>query len=142
MEIFIKPFSFSGVDLVALLETWHVSEKLVNPLKDSSMGYIALAYAMYKVATPLRYTVTLGGTTVSINYLKKWGYIKPVPSTERMKEIYREKKETLIESLQEKKEGIKETKEQIIKTVTKGTEQLKNQKNNVKGKITEIKEKT
>lgn len=106
------------------------------------MGYIALAYAMYKIATPIRYTVTLGGTTVSINYLKKWGYIKPVPSTERMKEIYREKKENLIESLQEKKEGIKETKEQIIKTVSKGTEQLKKQKINIKEKISDAKGKT
>lgn len=106
------------------------------------MGYIAVAYAMYKVATPLRYTVTLGGTTVSINYLRKWGYIKPVPSTERMKEIYREKKENLIESIQEKKEGIKETKVQIFKTVSKGTEKLKKQKMDIKGKVTEIKEKS
>lgn len=125
-----------------MLETWHVSEKLVNPLKDSSMGYIALTYAMYKVATPLRYTVTLGGTTLSINYLKKWGYIKPVPSTERMKEIYREKKGNLIESLHEKKEGIKETKEHIFKSYSKSTEQLKKQKINIKGKITEVKQKT
>lgn len=130
------------MDIVALLETWHISEKIVNPLKDSSMGYIALAYAMYKVATPLRYTVTLGGTTVSINYLRKWGYIKPVPSTERMKEIYREKKENLIGSIQEKKEGIKETKEQILKTVSKGTEKLKKQKINMKEKVTDMKEKS
>lgn len=121
---------------------WHVSDKLLNPLKDSSMGYIALAYAMYKVATPLRYTVTLGGTTISINYLKKWGYIKPVPSTERMKEIYREKKENLIETFQEKKEGIKETRQQIIKTVSKSSDQLKKQKLKIKEKVQEVKEKT
>lgn len=106
------------------------------------MGYIALAYAMYKVATPVRYTVTLGGTTISINYLKKWGYIKPVPSTERMKEIYREKKENLMESIQEKKESIKETKEHMIKTVSKGTEKLKKSKIDIKEKITDVKNKT
>lgn len=106
------------------------------------MGYIALAYAMYKVATPLRYTVTLGGTTISINYLKKWGYIKPVPSTERMKEIYREKKENLIETMHEKKEEIIETKDQIMKTVSKSTEKLKKPKIVMKDKFTDAKDKT
>ena len=50
----------SGLDVVALLENLGVSEKIINPLRGSSAGYVALAYAMYKVATPARYTVTLG----------------------------------------------------------------------------------
>lgn len=74
----------SGLDVVALLESLGVSEKIVNPLKGSSAGYVALAYAMYKVATPARYTVTLGGTTASIKYLTRMGYIKPVPSKEKL----------------------------------------------------------
>jgi Protein of unknown function (DUF1279). len=48
------------VDIVGLLESWGVSEKLINPLRDSHAGYIAVAYALYKIFTPLRYTVTLG----------------------------------------------------------------------------------
>lgn len=39
----------------------------------------------------------VGGTTVSINYLRRWGYIKPVPSKEKLKEIYADKKEQIIE---------------------------------------------
>ncbi|KAJ9586936.1 hypothetical protein L9F63_019480 [Diploptera punctata] len=70
----------SGVDIVALLENMGISEKLINPLRDSHAGYIAVAYALYKIATPIRYTVTLGGTTISIKYLKEWGYIKPIPT--------------------------------------------------------------
>lgn len=68
------------------------------------MGYLAVAYALYKISTPLRYTVTLGGTTVSINYLKKWGYIKPVPTKEELKEMYFERKENLIERARERRE--------------------------------------
>ncbi|XP_056639412.1 uncharacterized protein C18orf19 homolog A [Diorhabda sublineata] len=131
----------SGIDIVHILETWHVSEKVLNPLRDSSMGYLAVAYACYKIATPARYTVTLGGTTISINYLKKWGYIKPVPSAERMKEIYQEKKETItksvregikekketfMDSLHETKEGIKEKKDHLFKSVKQSTENKKN----------------
>ncbi|KAG5893209.1 hypothetical protein JTB14_025613 [Gonioctena quinquepunctata] len=121
----------SGIDIVAILESWQVSEKVINPLKDSSMGYIAVAYACYKIATPARYTVTLGGTTISINYLKKWGYIKPVPSKERMKELYQEKKDSLAKSMKETKEGIKEKKENLMESLHETKEEMKEKKDHL-----------
>lgn len=81
----------SGIDIVPILENMGMSETILKPLRDTGAGYFAVAYAMYKIATPARYTVTLGGTTITINYLKKWGYIKPMPSGEKMKEMIREK---------------------------------------------------
>lgn len=51
---------FSGVDIISILETLHFNETVINSLKDSSAGYIAIAYALYKIFTPIRYTVTLG----------------------------------------------------------------------------------
>lgn len=92
------------MDVVSILENLNLSETFIKPFRDSSMGYVAVAYALYKIATPVRYTVTLGGTTVSINYLKRWGYIKPVPTKEELKEMYLERKENLIESVRERKE--------------------------------------
>ena len=53
----------SGVDIVGVLENLGTSERIMNFLKESEVGYIALSYACYKIATPARYTVTLGGTT-------------------------------------------------------------------------------
>lgn len=50
----------SGVDISSILEYWNVSERITRPLKDSNMGYIAVSYALYKLATPARYAVTLG----------------------------------------------------------------------------------
>lgn len=94
----------SGVDIISILQSLNFSETLIKPFRDSSMGYVAVAYGLYKIATPLRYTVTLGGTTLSINYLKKWGYIKPVPTSEELKEMYLEKKENLIDSVRGRKE--------------------------------------
>ena len=84
---------FSGLDVVALLEKMNVSETIIKPLRSSSVGYYALTYAMYKVASPVRYAVTLAGTTWSINYLTKWGYIKPVPSKAAMQLMYEKRKE-------------------------------------------------
>lgn len=94
------------MDVVSILENMNFSETLIKPFRDSSMGYVAVAYALYKIATPLRYTVTLGGTTISINYLKKWGYIKPVPSKAELKEMYYEKKENLMDSVRERREEL------------------------------------
>ena len=57
------------------------------------MGHIAVAYLCYKIATPLRYTVTLGGTTVMIKTLVKTGHIKPMPTRKELVQIYKDKKE-------------------------------------------------
>lgn len=70
----------------------HFSETMIAKLRDSSLGHAAVAYICYKIATPLRYTVTLGGTTFSIKYLSKWGYIRPVPSKEKLKQMYDDQK--------------------------------------------------
>lgn len=51
---------FSGVDVIGLLESLNVSDKLLSPLKESTAGYFALAFALYKLITPLRYAVTVG----------------------------------------------------------------------------------
>jgi len=88
-----------GVDIIPYLEMLGTPERMISIMKNSGAGYVAVAYAMYKVATPLRYTVTLGGTTVSINYLKKWGLIqpKPIPSKEEFRLIMKEKGEEFQE---------------------------------------------
>nr|CAH7712212.1 unnamed protein product [Callosobruchus chinensis] len=121
----------SGIDIVGLLEYWNVNETVLNSMRDSSMGYITVAYALYKIATPIRYTVTVGGTTISINYLKKWGYIKPVPSTEKLKEIYQDKKEILTRTMKETKEDMMETKDNIIESINEKKEEIKDKKDHL-----------
>ena len=54
----------SGVDIVGVLETLGTSEKILNYMRNSEAGYIALSYLCYKIATPARYAVTVGGTTL------------------------------------------------------------------------------
>lgn len=120
----------SGVDVAALLESWNVSETIIKPFRNSQMGYFAVTYGLYKIATPARYAVTLGGTTVSINYLKKWGYIKPIPSRDRLREIYQERKDNIMETAKEKTKLYKEKKDNILGTV-------RETKENIKQKVTE-----
>ncbi|EAT36218.1 AAEL011684-PA [Aedes aegypti] len=105
--------SKSGVDVIALLESMGVSQKLIDPVRDSSLGHIAVAYLLYKIATPARYTVTLGGTTLSIKYLVQWGYIKPMPSKAKLVQMYKDRKENLQERIAEKKQDFHDRKQQL-----------------------------
>lgn len=93
MILITNDFCFcSGVDIPTMLESLHFSESTISSLRDSSMGHVAIAYLCYKIATPIRYTVTLGGTTLSIKYLSQWGYIRPVPSKAQLKQMYDDQK--------------------------------------------------
>lgn len=105
--------STSGVDVIAILESMGVSEKLVNPVRDSSLGHIAIAYLLYKIATPARYTVTLGGTTVTIKYLVQLGYIKPIPSKAQLVQMYKDKKDDLQERIAEKKQDYEDRRQHL-----------------------------
>lgn len=65
MNLLIVPqFFYSGVDVLSLLESLGLSEHLLKPLRESSAGYVALAFALYKLATPLRYAVTIGKNNI------------------------------------------------------------------------------
>lgn len=140
--------AISGVDIVPLLETFHVSQTIIDSMKDSHMGYFAIAYACYKIATPVRYTVTLGGTTISINYLTKWGYIKPVPSPGQIKAYYKEHKEQIWEQVLETKHDIKEKADKIKgnlddkleKGIHKFEEKLRDKKEQIKKKTSIFKD--
>lgn len=81
----------SGIDIVPFLEYINLPEKLIAPLRNSSLGSIAVASAFYKLATPARYMVTLGGTTFAIKFLTKRGLIKPAPTKAQIKSIIQNK---------------------------------------------------
>lgn len=95
----------SGVDVVGVLRSLGTSEAYLEKLSSSDVGYYALAYACYKIATPVRYTVTLGGTTFSIKYLSDLGYLK---TTKELSHKMKERSEDIREKMEEKKDDIKE----------------------------------
>merc|ERR1711973_320249 len=84
----------SGVDIVGVLETMGTSEKILDYMRNSEAGYIALSYACYKIATPARYAVTVGGTTLAITKLKDTGYLK---STSEVAQKIKESRKNKLE---------------------------------------------
>lgn len=74
----------NGVDVIQIMEYLHLSEKYIELIKNSNAGDFAVTYALYKIFTPLRYAVTVGGTTLAIKSLEKYGYhhlIRPANKT-------------------------------------------------------------
>lgn len=80
----------SGVDVVGLLEWFGVNDYIVSKFKSSQLGNAAAAYLCYKLLTPARYTVTLGGTNLMIKYLQRQGKMPKPTERERLKDIVKD----------------------------------------------------
>uniref|UniRef100_A0A3P8S9Z7 Family with sequence similarity 210 member Ab n=1 Tax=Amphiprion percula TaxID=161767 RepID=A0A3P8S9Z7_AMPPE len=118
--------AMKGVNVVPFLEMIGLPESLVGLLRDSSSGYALTAYAMYKIATPARYTVTLGGTSLSVQYLRKHGYLStPPPVKEYIQDKMEETKEKLTEKMEETKERFSEKMEETKELFSEKMEETK-----------------
>ncbi|XP_030250597.1 uncharacterized protein C18orf19 homolog B [Sparus aurata] len=118
--------AMKGVNVVPFLEMIGLPESLVGLLRDSSSGYALTAYAMYKIATPARYTMTLGGTSVSVQYLRKHGYLStPPPVKEYFQDKMEETKEKLTEKMEETKERLSEKMEETKERFSEKMEETK-----------------
>lgn len=121
--------AMKGVNLVPFLEYLGFPDKVVKLLENSQSGYALTAYAMYKIATPARYTVTLGGTSLSVKYLRKHGYMStPPPVKEYLQEKMEETKERISEKMEETKDRLSERMEE---TKDKFNEKLQETKDKV-----------
>ncbi|XP_006902814.1 PREDICTED: protein FAM210A-like [Elephantulus edwardii] len=110
--------AIKGVNVVPFLELLGLPDSIVNILKNSQSGNALTAYALFKIATPARYTVTLGGTSFTVKYLRSHGYMStPPPVKEYLQDRMEETKELLTEKMEETKdrltEKLQETKEKV-----------------------------
>ncbi|MCJ8746014.1 hypothetical protein PDJAM_G00136810 [Pangasius djambal] len=110
--------AMKGVNVVPFLEHVGFPDKLVKLLENSQSGYALTAYAMYKIATPARYTLTLGWTSLSVKYLRKHGYMStPPPVKEYLQEKMEETRDRFSERIEETKdkftEKLQETKDKV-----------------------------
>ncbi|KAJ8334938.1 hypothetical protein SKAU_G00405770 [Synaphobranchus kaupii] len=121
--------AMKGVNLVPFLEVTGFPEKIVDLLKHSQGGYALTAYAMYKIATPARYTVTLGATSLSVKYLRKTGYMStPPPVKDYLQDKMEATRERISEKMGETKDRLSERMEE---TKDKFTEKLQETKDKV-----------
>ena len=91
-----------------------------------------------QIATPARYTVTLGGTSLSVKYLRQHGYLSTPPP---VKEYIQDKMEETKERLQDKMEETKERlQDKMGETKDKFTGKLLETKDRLHDKMEETKD--
>ncbi|KFV62480.1 Protein FAM210A, partial [Dryobates pubescens] len=118
--------AMKGVNVVPFLELVGLPDSIVNILKNSQSGNALTAYALYKIATPARYTVTLGGTSVTVKYLRKHGYMStPPPVKEYLQDRMEETKDKITEKMEETKDKITEKMEETKDKITEKIQETK-----------------
>ncbi|KAJ8288498.1 hypothetical protein COCON_G00011570 [Conger conger] len=131
--------AMKGVNVVPFLEFIGLPETVVGMLRDSQSGYALTAYAMYKIATPARYTVTLGGTSLTVKYLRKHGYFSTPPP---VKEYFQDKMEETRERFSERMEETKgRFSERMEETKERFSERMEETKDKLSEKLQETKDK-
>jgi len=80
----------SGIDVVPLLQWFGASESIIRPFTLPGVGNAAVAYLMYKIATPARYTVTILGTRQAVVMLRRSGHIPQVHEDSTIRSLVRD----------------------------------------------------
>jgi len=80
-----------GVDVIPVLHWLGASDRIIAPFTKPGVGHAAVTYLLYKLATPLRYTVTIGGTHLSVKYMRRWGYLPPIASSDTIRSMVKTK---------------------------------------------------
>ncbi|KAJ7991991.1 hypothetical protein DPEC_G00289580 [Dallia pectoralis] len=132
--------AMQGVNVVPILEYVGFPEKLVKLLENSQSGSALTAYAMYKIATPARYTVTLGGTSLSIRYLRRHGHmVTPPPVKEYLQDKMEETRERLSEKMEETKDRLsgkmEETRDRLSGSIVENKDKLAEKLQDSKDKV-------
>lgn len=130
--------SFSGVDVIPLMEYLGLSETIISPFRSSNLGNVALAYLMYKLATPARYTVTLAGTNYMVKYLRRTGKMKPKEESESLRALAKDSRAELKEKTGKIRSEMAQRKLKVrsIWDVTRQTK-FRNRKNILRAKLLE-----
>lgn len=102
-----------GMDIGHLLQMVGASENFIEQITSTGLGNAAAAYLMYKLATPARYMVTILGTQLTVKYLRKLGYMAPVPAGDSLRELFHEGRSGMTVKYQIKRGEVKERMEEL-----------------------------
>lgn len=93
--------SYAGLDVVLFLE-WlrdHVSlpQSLIDAITQSGAGHFAVAFILCKVISPIRYLTTIVGTKYTADYLRRRGYMAPIPQGDNIGQLAKESQKIIEE---------------------------------------------
>lgn len=93
--------SYAGLDVLVVLEWLRdhagLPQAVIQKLTASGAGHFAVAFILCKVISPIRYATTIVGTKYTADYLRRRGYMAPVPVGDRIGDLAKESQK-LIET--------------------------------------------
>jgi uncharacterized protein YjbJ (UPF0337 family) len=107
----------NGVNVVPVLQWMGASDAVISPFLLPGVGNAAVTYLMYKLATPVRYTVTIAGTQLAVRYLRHYGYLKQ-PETadgkkDSLKSLMKDSREIVKDKMGDIREDMHELKDEL-----------------------------
>lgn len=111
--------AMSGVNMEPFLRWVGASDTILSFYTTPGVGHLAVAYLMYKLATPARYAVTIGGTHMAVKWLTQWGYIRPIPKSNSLKTLVKDGKTKVKAKYEEYQEIIDDIRDDLKEFTSK-----------------------
>ena len=79
-----------GIDVLSLMERFGAPDSVLKTLATPALGDVAVAYLLYKMATPVRYGVTLVTTHWAVRHLRQLGYMPAPAAQDSIRQLVRD----------------------------------------------------
>jgi len=91
--------SYAGLDIIFFLE-WlrdhaYLPQAIIDKITTSGAGHLAVAFILCKVISPIKYAITLVGTKYLVAFLRRRGYLAPVPEEDRISVLAKESQQLI-----------------------------------------------
>ena len=70
-------------------------QAIIDKITTSGAGHLAVAFILCKVISPIRYLTTIVGTKYLADYLRRCGYLAPVPEGDRIGKLAKESQQLI-----------------------------------------------
>ena len=114
-----------------------MGESVLKAFSNPTLGDVAVAYLLYKIATPARYTVTIAGTHWTVKQLRRLGYMRPVPTGDSIRNLMKDGREQMKDKVGDLKEDMKGKAGSMKDRADDVKGKLKDRADDVKGKLKE-----
>ena len=84
-----------------------MGESVLKAFSNPTLGDVAVAYLLYKIATPARYTLTVAGTHWTVKQLRRLGYMKPAPTANSIRNLVKDGRDRMKGKVGDLKEDMK-----------------------------------
>src|SRR6218665_1470582 len=111
--------SFSGIDVEPALRWIGAGQTIISFYTMPGVGHVAVAYLLYKLATPARYMVTIGGTHMAVKMLRNLGYMQPIPKSESLRSLVKDGKTKVKAKYEEYQDRMDDMRDELKEIASK-----------------------